>query len=57
MIAFAPPLQKMRAHHWITGIAAFAATILFYLMLFKSLDYAGAKYGPRLQHLEERGPQ
>ena len=57
MIAFAPKLEKMRAHHWITGIAALAATVFFYVMLFKSLDYAGAKLGPRLQHLEEQGPQ
>ena len=57
MIAFAPRLEKMRAHHWITGIAALAATLFFYILLFKSLDYAGAKLGPRLQHLEEQGPQ
>ncbi len=57
MIAFAPRFEKMRAHHWITGITALAATLLFYLLLFKSLNYAGAKFGPSLQHLEERGPQ
>jgi hypothetical protein len=57
MIAFAPPLQRMRAHHWITGGITVVATIVFYVMLFKSLDYAGKKVGPRLEQLEEQGPQ
>ena len=57
MIAFAPPIQRLRAHHWLTGAGALAATVVFYIMLFKSLDYAGAKVGPHLHHLEEQGPQ
>ena len=57
MLAFAPPLQRMRAHHWITGGVTVVATVVFYLMLFKSLDYVGKRVGPRLEHLEEQGPQ
>ncbi len=57
MLAFTPPIQRLRAHHWITGIIAVAATIVFYVMLFKSLDFAGAKVGPRFEQLEESGPQ
>jgi len=57
MIAFAPPLQRMRAHHWITGGITVVATVVFYVMLFNSLDYAGKKVGPRLERLEEQGPQ
>ena len=57
LIAFAPRLERMRTHHWITGGVALAATVLFYIMLFKSLDYAGKKVGPDLQRLEESGPQ
>jgi hypothetical protein len=57
MIAFAPPLQRMRAHHWITGAIVLAATTVFYVMLFKSLDYAGKRVGPRLQQLEQQGPR
>jgi hypothetical protein len=56
MLAFAPPLAKMRAHHWVTGAAMILLVALFYVMLFRSLTYAGAKYGPRLQRLEENGP-
>ena len=52
MIAFAPPLARMRSHHWITGAVTVAATALFYVMLFKSLDYAGKKVGPSLEQLE-----
>ncbi len=57
LIAFAPPLQRMRAHHWIVGGIALATALGFYVMLFKSLNYADKKVGPRLQHLEEQGPQ
>jgi hypothetical protein len=57
MIAFAPPLAKMRTHHWITGAAMILLTAGFYVMLFRSLNYAGKNLGPRLQKLEETGPQ
>jgi hypothetical protein len=57
MIAFAPPVQRLRAHHWVTAIFALAATVVFYVMLFKSLSYAGKKYGARFEQLEEQGPQ
>lgn len=57
MIAFAPPLSRLRAHHWLTGAIALAAVALFYVMLFKSLGYAGEKYGARFLQLEEQGPQ
>jgi hypothetical protein len=57
MIAFAPPLQRMRAHHWITGGFTILAVGFFYVMLFKSLDWAGKKVGPRLEWLEQTGPQ
>jgi hypothetical protein len=47
----------MRAHHWATGGLILAATGLFYVFLFKSLDYAGQEIGPRLIELEKMGPQ
>ena len=56
MLAFAPPWQRMRAHHWITGALALLATGAFYVLLFKSLNYAGKREGPRLEWLEESGP-
>jgi hypothetical protein len=46
----------MRAHHWVVGALIVVATAGFYLMLFRSLSYAGAKYGPRFELLEEKGP-
>jgi hypothetical protein len=56
MLAFFPPLARMRAHHWVTGIVTVLATIGFYILLFKSLDYAGHRVGPSLEQLEEGGP-
>ena len=57
MLAFAPRLDRLRTHHWLTGTFTLAATVLFYVMLFKSLGYAGEKYGARFLQLEEQGPQ
>jgi hypothetical protein len=57
MLAFFPPVSRMRAHHWITGVVTILATLLFYALLFKSLDFADKKVSPRLQRLEEKGPQ
>ena len=56
MLAFFPPMAKMRAHHWITGIATILITALFYLLLFYSLDIADKNVSPRLQRLEQSGP-
>jgi hypothetical protein len=57
MLGFAPSWEKMRAHHWITGGGTILVTILFYLLLFKSLAYADRKEGARLQLFEQHGPQ
>lgn len=57
VIAFAPPLARMRTHHWITGAITLTATVLFYVMLYKSLNYADRKVVPHLQQLEQTGPQ
>ena len=56
-IAFAPRLERMRSYHWITGGIMLAAVALFYVLLLKSLNYAGKKVGPRLHQLEQIGPQ
>lgn len=57
VIAFAPRLERMRSHHWITGGVTLVAVVTFYVMLVKSFDYAGKKVGPKLHQLEEIGPQ
>jgi hypothetical protein len=57
MVAFAPKLERMRAHHWIVGAGTLLAVIFFYFMLFQSLTYADKRIGPRLEWLEQSGPQ
>jgi hypothetical protein len=57
VIAFAPRLERMRAHHWAIGGVMLVAVVTFYWMLFKSLNVAEAKVGSRLQEIEESGPQ
>jgi hypothetical protein len=56
MLAFFPPWAKMRTHHWITGVVTIIATVLFYILLFHSLDIADKNVSPRLQRLEQSGP-
>ncbi len=57
IIAFAPPWKKMRSVHWISGAMILAAVVTFYIMLWKSLGYAGERIGPKLERLERSGPQ
>ncbi|MEO7166247.1 MAG: hypothetical protein ABI016_04345 [Chthoniobacterales bacterium] len=57
LLAFAPPLARMRPRHWATTAIALAAVFFFYGLLFKSVKYLGQQMGPRLEKLEERGPQ
>lgn len=56
LLAFLPPLAKIRTHHWITGAATLLITVLFYMLLFKSLDFADKRVSPRLERLENSGP-
>jgi hypothetical protein len=57
MLAFFPPLSRMRAYHWITGVVTIVATVLFYVLLFKSVSFADKHVTPRLERLEDSGPQ
>jgi len=56
-IAFMPSLNRMRSHHWETAGVTAVAVVTFYWMLFKSLHLAEARVGPRLEQLEDSGPQ
>jgi hypothetical protein len=57
LLAYAPSPSRMRTYHWVTAGAMLLAVTLFYVMLFKSLNYAGKRVGSRLEHLEELGPE
>ncbi len=57
VIAFAPTMARMRTQHWATAIAALGAVVVFYLMLFQSINYVGKRVGPRLIDIEEAGPR
>jgi hypothetical protein len=57
MLGFAPSLERMRTRHWVTGAGTIMVIVLFYLLLFRSLNYVDRKEGARLEQLEENGPQ
>ena len=54
MLGFAPDWQRLRAHHWITGIATILVTILFYILLFKSLNYVDRHHQAGFEMLEKK---
>ncbi len=57
VIAFAPPLNKMRSHHWAIAGVTLVAVLTFTWMLYKSMGLAEARYVPKLQIIEQLGPQ
>ncbi len=57
VIAFLPPLARFRAHHWTIGVASVLAAAGFYGLLFWSMKKFGNKFAPRLELLEQSGPQ
>ncbi|MBA3883190.1 MAG: hypothetical protein H0X73_10845 [Chthoniobacterales bacterium] len=56
-IAFMPKLERMRTHHLASIAAAAIAVVAFYVLLFDSAEKIGARFGPRLQGIEQSGPQ
>ena len=56
VVAFAPKLSRMRAHHWAVGGITLVSVVVFYVMLFKSLGFAEKRVSPRLLEIEQSGP-
>lgn len=56
MLAFAPPLSRVRsAHGWALAIALLATAGFFYLWT-RSFAYAEKHFAPRLHSIEKAGP-
>lgn len=56
-ISFMPTLAPMRSHHWTLAAVTLLMVAAFYFLLFTSAKSIGNKFGPRLQDIEEGGPQ
>ena len=54
--AFAPPIRQWRPKHWGQAAALVAVVMGFYLALTLSFQWA-AREEPRLEQMEEAGPQ
>ena len=57
VIAFAPKLERMRSHHWMTAAITLVAVVCFYWLLFKSMSAAQQRGGSQLHDIEQSGPQ
>ena len=56
LFAYGPTLAQYRSRHWLLAFAMFAATLLFLWLLARSLDHAGNRVLPKLQHLDQTAP-
>jgi hypothetical protein len=56
VLAFLPGWQRVRAHHFLIGGCLLVTIVSFYLLLFRSTRYANDKLAPRLQQIEQKGP-
>ncbi len=57
LIAFAPSLQRLRPHHWITAAALVVVLIVFVTLLIRSFRYAGRRLGPHIAKIESGAPR
>jgi len=57
VLAFLPNWKRLRAHHFVVGGCLLAAITGFYFLLIKSLKHADEKLIPKLEQLEEKGPE
>ena len=57
LVAFAPPVQRLRPVHWWTAAVAVLLTVVFVVMLKDSLRFAENVAGPRLRQLEIGTPK
>lgn len=57
LIAYAPAIRKFQTLHWFTAVALALALLAFAAMLFVSVRAYGRRVAPRLQEIEQNGPQ
>ena len=57
LIAFAPPMRRLRPAHWSAAAVAVVLAVTFGAMLKDSLRFAEAEAGPRLRQLELAQPR
>jgi hypothetical protein len=56
LIAFGSQIRHWRPKHYITVVFLAAILIIFGFVVSRSLKWAHQTIGPKLYHLEERGP-
>lgn len=57
LIAYAPPPSVLRQHHFLGAIVSVLAVAVFFGLWLRASRYAKESLGPRLERLEEHGPQ
>jgi hypothetical protein len=56
-LVYAPALKRFRPLTWATVAMLVAALALFGVLLMRSFRYAGERFGPRIERLEQQGPR
>ncbi len=57
LFAYAPSFKKFRPHHWWSAVIVSLASLIFFVMLAESFQYARKVIGPKLYELEENAPR
>jgi hypothetical protein len=57
LIAFSASITRFRPRHWLTGIGLVLVMIIFIILFVRSFEYAGKRFGPKLQTIESTGPK
>jgi len=57
LIAFSASIKRFRPRHWLTAIILILVIIIFVALFVRSFEYAGEKFGPKLQIIESTAPK
>lgn len=57
LIAYSTGLRRLRRRRWTGTVVLAVAVVVFGVLLVKSLNWAGQRLGPRVEQLEQSGPQ
>ncbi len=56
VLAYAPPLGRMRARHWWVALLLTVITVIFFALLLRTLHHAEERIEKKGQLLESKGP-
>lgn len=56
LVAFASTIKRLRPRHWLAGITLACILTAFFILLHRSIRYAGREMRPEIQKVESNAP-